>query len=38
MIVLDVGRWLGKSESEVLALSVDEIKRWVIHMRKNSGK
>lgn len=37
MVVLDIGRWLGKSESEVLALSVDEIRRWAIHMRKSNG-
>ena len=37
MITLDVGHYLGKSESEVLEMSVDEIRRWVIHMRKDSG-
>ncbi len=37
MAVFDVGKYLHKSVSEVLELSVDEIKGWLAHMRIKNG-
>jgi len=38
MALFDIGHWLGKSVSEVLELSVEELKGWAAHMRLRHGK
>ena len=33
MLILDIGHWIGKSESEVLDLTLPELRRWALHIR-----